>query len=161
MSALPLRSKWEEVREAAKELKNKIEGAFPETDVEYVDWVTLNGNWAYWQTRGFPPISIGVDACLLIRGDMETTEEAALLADGEVARLLEEANMVIRVQRDDHVWCKKSAMLEAQALAPGQELTSPVLHPLGHNKGITFWCSATEPHDHDFGRLQGKYREVS
>lgn len=159
MSAVPIRPTQEEVMERAKEVEEKIEAAFHDVDVEYVDWVTLSVDWAHWQARGFPPMGFGVDACLLIRGDLETTEKAASLADGEVARLLEETNVVIQVQRTNDVWCKESATLEAQALAPGQQLKSgPIFYAKEDQRGITFLCFYTEPdHKHDWGNIKPQW----
>ncbi|GEM_PF-5854630 len=162
MNAVPIRPTQEEVMERAKEVKEKIEAAFHDVDVEYVDWITLSGDWPHWQARGFPPIGFGVDACLLIRGDLETTEKAASLADGEVARLLEETNVVIQIQRTNDVWCKKKVLLEIHTFVPGEPLKKgPLFIAREHPKGITFLCLMSEQHDHDFGRLQGKYREAS
>jgi len=162
MSAVPVRPTRQEVAERAEELKEKIEAAFPDVDVEYVDWVELSGNWPRWQARGFPPLSFGVDACVLIRGDLDTTEEAASLADSEVARLLEETNVVIQVQRTNDVWCKKTGLIEAKTFVPGQPLEAgPLFNAWEDEKGVTFLCVTSGQHDHDFGRLQGKYREAS
>lgn len=151
MSTTPTRPTFQEVRKKAGELKNKIENKYPDVEVEYVDWVEFNGkNYPRWQARGFPPMRFGVHACVLIRGDQESTEEAASLADNEVARLLEETNVVIQVQRDNHVWCKKSVPLVASSV-PAQKPTASYAHE--DKRGIVFFCFFDDPHQHDWGRL--------
>ena len=98
--------------------------------------------------------SYGVHACVLIRGDNETSEEAASLADNEVARLLEESNVVIQVRRTNHVLCRKAEILEAQRHEPGQKLRFPTLYSQEDKRGITFLCIFSESHEHEWGRLR-------
>lgn len=144
------------VLEKAEELKNRILSKFPSVDVEFADWVKLSGpEWRLLETRGFPFPHGGVHACMLIRGDLETAEKAATLADNEVARISEELGVEIQVQKTNHVWCKKSGMLVAQHFEPGQSIQKgPALDYREDKRGITFWCWMTEPHEHDWGRLQ-------
>lgn len=151
MSAAPKGASLQEIRAEVKDVKEKIEAQFPDVDVEFVDKVEIYKDWPHWQARGFPPMSFGVDACLLIRGDVETTEEAALIADGEAGRLLEEGNVVLQVRRDTHVWCKKSVSLVASSV-PALKPTASYIRD--DNRGIVFLCFFDEPHDHEWGRLK-------
>lgn len=144
------------VREKAEELKNRILSKFPGVDVEFADWVRLNNSeeWPLLEARGFPFLRWGVHGCMLIRGDLETAEKAATLADNEVARISEELGVEIQVQKTNHVWCKKSGMLVAQHFEPGQSIQKgPALDYREDKRGITFWCWMTEPHEHDWGNV--------
>lgn len=156
---------WELVRAKAKELTNKLQSAFPQVDVEYTDWVEMNSSpekWASLQERGFPSPGIDVHAYVLIRGDLEVGEEAATFAENQVARIWDESRIVIQIRKTDQVWCKKSVMLEAQDLAPGQDLKKgPQFNAWEDEKGITFLCLTSKPHDHDFGRLQKQFLAIS
>lgn len=152
MSAVPVRPSRLEVRERAEEIKRKIEAAFPNVDVEVADWDDLIGeNSSYWELRGFPLPRPWIHAYVLIRGDQEATEEAASLADGEVARLLEETNVVIQVRRTNRVRCKQSVPLVGFSVPALKPYKSYVRED---KRGIVFFCSFDEPHQHDWGRLQ-------
>ena len=154
MSTTPVRPTRSEVRKEAEELKTKILARFPDVDVEYADWEDLNGaNHVYWVNRGFPPIQYGVHACILVQGGSESSEDAASLADGEVARLLEETNVVIQVQRTGHVYCKQSQGIQVHTYNPGQALQLTRSYSRTDPRGIIFLCLFSEPHEHQWGRL--------
>ncbi len=158
------RPSWTLVAEKAEELKTKILSKFPAIDVEYVNWVELSGpRYSLLTARGFPWPDLDVHAYMLIRGDLETAEEAATLSDNEVARIWEESGVVIQVQKTKNVWCKNSELLEAQALAPGQELNNGPHFKAWEDdeKGIIFLCLTSEQHDHDFGQLQKRFLAIS
>src|SRR5688500_14674591 len=109
MSTAPVRPTRQEVQKRAEEIKEKLLNQFSDVDVEYALWEDINGDRSsYWEHRGFPLIRYNVHACILIRGDQESTEAAASVADGEVAHLLEETDVIMQVQRTNHVICKDS-----------------------------------------------------
>lgn len=149
---------WTLVREKADELKTKILSKFPTIDVEYVDWRDLSRSEGLsLKDGGFPTPHPDVHAYMLIRGDLETAEEAATLADNEVARISEESGVEIQVQKTNRVWCKKSEMLVAWSVQRGQELAPTSvyrLHRREGKRGVTFLCWWTEPHEHEWGRLK-------
>lgn len=145
------------IREKAEEMKNGILSKFPGVDVEFADWVKLSGSeGSLLQARGFSFPRWGVHACMLIRGDLETAEKAATLADNEAARISEESGVEIQVQKTDHVWCKRSVPLEAHSYVPGQKLQFTSRYHKEDKRGIVFLCFFNEPHDHDFGRFSKK-----
>ncbi|MBM2826815.1 MAG: hypothetical protein HW403_879 [Dehalococcoidia bacterium] len=155
MSTIPVSPNRQEIIKGAEEIKRKVGDTFPNVDVEIAFWDDLTGeNSEYWEHRGFPLPRPWIHAYVLIRGDQETTEEAASLADAEVARLLEETEVVIKIRRTHRVWCKKSVPLVASSL--------PAVPPYGRSlheekRGILFLCSFYEEHDHDFGNLTRVY----
>lgn len=146
---------WTLVREKADELKTKILSKFPTLDVEYVDWRHLSrSEGSFLKDRGFPTPHPDVHAYMLIRGDLETAEEAATLADNEVARISEESGVELHVRKTNHVWCKKSVPLVASSV--------PALKPTDFytredKRGIVFLCFFDDPHQHDWGNVKPQW----
>ena len=152
MSTASIRPSPQEVRKRAEEIKRKIEAAFPDVDVLVAGWDDLIGQEGeHWEHLGFQLPRPWIHAYLLIRGDERTTEEAASLADGEVARLLEETDVIIQVQRTYRVRCKQSVPLAAFS-PPALKATRQYVKIDG--KGITFVCTNDQDHEHDWGRLK-------
>ncbi|MBI2887375.1 MAG: hypothetical protein HYY02_09220 [Chloroflexi bacterium] len=147
MSTASVRPSSQEVRKRAEQIKRRIEAKFPNVNVDVADWNDLIGeNRGLWEHRGFPLPRPWVHAYLLIQGDQETTEEAAALADSEVARLLEETNVVIEIKRTARVVCKKSEV-PTLGLQPRHTVISD-------HRGILFVCISNDHELHDWGRLK-------
>ena len=150
---------WTLVREKAEELKNRILSKFPSVDVEYVDWRDLTGSqWRSLEHRGFPAPHPDFHAYILIRGDLETAEEAATLADNEVARISEESGVELQVRKPNHVFCKKSTPLKVWHYVPGEKLQPPTHTYLKEDKrGMVLLCFFDEIHEHDWGNVKPQW----
>lgn len=145
------------VREKAEELKRIVLERVPDVDVEYADWVELSGSAGpRLLARGFPQPRIDVNAYLLVSGNRDLTEQAATMAENEMARIWEDSGIVIQVRRTDVVWCRKSGTLEARELGPTEELTGPSLEVVADADGrdIQFLCFSSAPHEHEWGNVK-------
>lgn len=146
MSTTPVKS---EVRKRTEDIKRKIEAAYPNVDVQVAYWQNLIGeNSEHWEELGFSLPRPWIHAYILIRGDDEAIEEAASLADAEIAHLLETTDVNIQVQTTHHVECLKSLPLIASS--PPAVPTHTYVYR--DKRGIVFSCS-DKLHKHKWGRL--------
>ncbi|MSQ15030.1 MAG: hypothetical protein EXR50_04105 [Dehalococcoidia bacterium] len=155
MSTTPVRPTHQEVRARAEEIQKKILSRFSDVDVEIALWEDLNGdNASHWHHRGFPMfLQYDVHACLLIRGNADRTEAAAVVADGDVAHLLGETNIVIQIQRTNRVYCRNSQPLIAYSVQPGVPIKATPTKVISDPRGILFICMTNEANAHNWGRL--------